>query len=90
MRLAQGELLVTAAPTLSPAGGTFNASQTVTLADATPSATIYYTTDGTTPTTASTKYTVPIVFTATTTLKFIAVAPNYAQSAVRTVVVTVQ
>ena len=65
-------------------------TQTVTIADATAGATVYYTTNGTTPTTASTKYTGPITFTASTTLKFIAVAPNYTQSPVRTVTVTVQ
>jgi len=65
-------------------------TQTITITDATTGATVYYTTNGTTPTTASTKYTGPIVFTTSETLKFIAVAPNYIPSAVRTVIVTVQ
>jgi alpha-tubulin suppressor-like RCC1 family protein len=42
-----------AAPTLSPAPGSYSSSQTVTVTSATTSATIYYTTDGSTPTTSS-------------------------------------
>jgi hypothetical protein len=39
----------TSAPTFSPASGTYNNTQTVTIADTTPGAIIYYTTDGSTP-----------------------------------------
>ncbi|HEY1469183.1 MAG TPA: chitobiase/beta-hexosaminidase C-terminal domain-containing protein [Candidatus Acidoferrum sp.] len=46
----------TATPTLLPAGGTFSAAQSVTISDTTASATIYYTTDGTTPTASSLVY----------------------------------
>jgi hypothetical protein len=74
----------------SPPAATPTPTMTVAIAEATTGATVYYTTNGTTPTTSSTRYTAPITFTATTTLKFIAVATGYAQSAVRTVVVTVQ
>ncbi|MFA6296158.1 MAG: chitobiase/beta-hexosaminidase C-terminal domain-containing protein [Patescibacteria group bacterium] len=62
--------------TASPAGGTYETDQTVTLtatdADSTISAT-YYTTDGTTPTTSSTVYTSPITISQDTTLKFFSV-----------------
>ena len=74
----------------TPPAATPIPTQTITISDATAGATVYYTTNGTTPTTASTKYTGPIIFSTSATLKFIAVAPNYIQSAVRTVIVTVQ
>ena len=60
----------------SPAGGTYMSAQTVTLTcnDGTGSGCdkIYYTTDGTIPTTASLVYTSPVAIDATTTLKFFA------------------
>ena len=43
-------------PTFSPAGGTYASPQTVTISDASPGATIYYTTNGTAPTTSATIY----------------------------------
>jgi hypothetical protein len=71
-------------PTFSPAAGTYNAAQTVTLADAFSSAVIYYTTDGSTPTTASTPYTGPIPVSVTTTIKAIATATGCLSSTVVT------
>ncbi|MBK8802160.1 MAG: chitobiase/beta-hexosaminidase C-terminal domain-containing protein [Fibrobacteres bacterium] len=44
------------APVFSPASGTYSAAQSVTLSSATSGTTIYYTTDGSTPTKASTQY----------------------------------
>ena len=41
-----------ATPTFSPAAGTYSSAQKVTISDGTTGATIYYTTNGTTPTTA--------------------------------------
>jgi hypothetical protein len=64
-----------ATPTFSPAAGEFASAQTVTISDTTPGAAIYYTTDGSTPTTASTPYTAPVSISATETLSAIAVAP---------------
>src|SRR3989449_945062 len=73
-------VLKVATPTISPAGGTYSGGQTVTLSDATSGATIYYTTDGSTPTTASTRYTGPIAVSQTTTLKAMAAASGIADS----------
>jgi hypothetical protein len=49
-----------ATPTFSPAGGTYTSAQSVSLSDSTSGATIYYTTNGTTPTTSSSVYGSPI------------------------------
>ena len=60
------------APQFSPAGGSYNEAQSVTLtADA--GATIYYTLDGTTPTSASTPYTAALSISESTTVKAIAI-----------------
>jgi len=62
--------------TASPAGGIYSSAQSVTLtcSDGTGSGCdkIYYTTDGTTPTTSSPVYSSPINISVTTTLKFFA------------------
>ena len=60
-----------AAPEISPASCTFNEQLTVTIS-AESGATIYYTTDGSTPTTGSTQYSVPFTVSTTTTVKAIA------------------
>ncbi len=62
-----------ATPTFSPAAGTYGSTQSVSLATTTGGASIYYTTDGSTPTTGSTLYTGPISVAVTTTIKAIAV-----------------
>lgn len=73
---------VAATPTFSPAGGTYSSAQSVTISDTTPGAAIYYTVDGTTPTTNSMLYAGPISVSSTETIKAIAVAVGNAQSAV--------
>ena len=47
-------------PTFNPAAGSYSTAQTISMTTTTTGATIYYTTDGTTPTTSSTLYTAPI------------------------------
>ena len=71
-----------ATPTFSPAGGTFASPQSVAIPDATPGATIYYTTDGSTPTTASPAYSGPILVMQTTTIQAMATASGMTNSAV--------
>jgi glucosylceramidase len=70
-----------AMPTFSPAPGVFTAGQSVTLAAATTGAAIYYTTDGSTPTTTSATYSAPIPFTVDMTITAIAAATGYTTSA---------
>jgi hypothetical protein len=74
--------LQVATPTFSPPAGAFVVAQFVTINCATPNVTIYYTTDGSTPTTASTVYTGPVLVVGTTTVKAIAVKTGWMNSAV--------
>jgi hypothetical protein len=81
--------LPAATPTFSPVAGTYTSVQTVTIGDTTSGATIYYTTNGTAPTTSSTVYSAPISVSASQTVKAIAMAPGYSQSAVGSAAYTV-
>lgn len=73
---------VLAAPTLSPQPGTFTTSQSVTLSDTESGATIYYTTDGSSPNSSSAVYSAAIPVNVDTTIKAIAVATGYSNSSV--------
>ena len=68
--------------TIRLAAGTYTAAQTVSISDATSGATIYYTTNGTTPATSSSVYSGAITISATETLEAIATATGYSTSAV--------
>ena len=78
-----------ATPTFSVAAGTYNSAQSVELECATGGATIYYTTDGSTPTNASTEYTDAIAVSTTTTIKAIAVKNGMTDSEVATAAYTI-
>jgi hypothetical protein len=78
-----------ATPTFSPAAGTYTSVQTVSILDATPNASIYYTTNGSTPTATSAEYTGPITVSSTETVKAMAIAPGYSASAVGSAAYTV-
>jgi alpha-tubulin suppressor-like RCC1 family protein len=75
-----------AAPTVSPLAGTYTTSVEVTV---TGNPEIHYTTDGTLPTIASPKYTGPLTFTATTTLRARAFHPDYTASSAPNQVYTI-
>ena len=80
---------LTATPNFSPAPGPYASPQTVTIADTTPAATIYYTTNGITPSTSSTQYTGPITVSSSETIEAIATASGYSPSAVATATYTI-
>ena len=72
-----------ATPTITPNGGELKyGNNTVTIACATDGATIYYTTNGATPTTSSTKYTGAFTLTSNATVKAIAVKTGWNNSSV--------
>jgi hypothetical protein len=71
-----------ATPAFSPRAGTYTTAQSVTISDTTPGAAIHYTIDGTAPLATSTKYAGAIGVSATETIKAIAVATGYANSAI--------
>lgn len=73
-----------ATPTFSPAAGTYYAAQNVEISCATDGATIYYTTDGTTPTTESSVYSTPIAVSTTTTIKAMGAKTGMTNSSVAT------
>ncbi|MGA2814297.1 MAG: chitobiase/beta-hexosaminidase C-terminal domain-containing protein, partial [Candidatus Acidiferrum sp.] len=79
-----GSLPTANEPVFSPAPGSYSGPQLVTLSDAITGASIYYTTDGSTPTTSSTQFTVgtPLQIDWATTVKAIAIANGYLNSAI--------
>ncbi len=82
-------LSLAVSPIFSPAAGTYASAQSVTLATSTPNATIFYTTDGSTPTTASPIYTTPLSVAASETIKALSTAANYQPSSVATATYTI-
>ncbi|MGB8259980.1 MAG: MBG domain-containing protein [Terracidiphilus sp.] len=78
-----------AAPAFSEPAGAYTSAQTVTLSDVMPTASIFYTLDGTTPTPNSTPYTIPIQVGKTTEVKAIATATGFANSTVATATYTI-
>lgn len=71
-----------AAPTFSPVAGTYATTQNVTLTSSTAGATIYYTTDGTTPTHSSSVYGSPVLVPSSLTIKAIAAKTGFSDSSV--------
>jgi hypothetical protein len=71
-----------ATPAIQPVAGTYFAVQTISIADTTAGATIYYTTDGSTPTSASPTYSAPFSLNSATTVQALAVATGYSNSVI--------
>ena len=79
-----------AMPTFSPVEGTYFETQSITLSCATDGATIYYTTDGTTPSASNgTAYTSAISVSETMTIKAIAIKSDMTDSDVATATYTI-
>ena len=78
-----------ATPIATPGAGAVAAGTTVTLSTATAGAVIYYTTDGSDPTTASTMYAAPIVINAAVTIKAFAVTAGMTDSSIMEAAYTV-
>lgn len=76
--------LKAASVSFSPAGGTYTTAQSVQMSTTTSGAAIRYTTDGTTPTTASALYSGAISVATTTVIKAIAVKTDWSSSNVAT------
>ena len=80
---------VCAEPTFSPAAGTFYGSQEIAITTSTDGASVYYTTDNSTPSSSNgTLYSAPFSITETTTIKAIAVKDDYEDSEVASAVYT--
>ena len=71
---------VVATPAFNPVAGDFGPKQCIAISCATDGATIYYTTDGSEPTTSSNIYTEAIAITGTTTIKAMAVKERFTSS----------
>jgi RHS repeat-associated protein len=69
-------------PTFSPAAGTYNNNQSVTISTTTQGTTIYYTTNGNTPSCSGTQYTAPVTVSVTETIKAIGCKSGYTNSSV--------
>jgi len=67
-------------PTFTPPPTTYHSPQTVTISDSLAGTTIYYTTDGSTPTRSSAVYSTPLAISTTTTIGVLATSPGYPQS----------
>ncbi len=77
-------LLLVAAPVFTPTPGTYNTTQSVTIASSTAGASIYYTTDGTIPSINSPLYSTPVSINGNTSLKAFAVKNGMSNSGTTT------
>jgi hypothetical protein len=78
------ESITPATPILSPASGPYTSAQLVSITGATPSAKLYYTIDGSTPTASSLTYTAPFLVSTSTVVNAIAILSGSPSSNVQT------
>lgn len=86
--LLAGASPVQATPTFSPVAGTYTGAQSITITSSGADA-IYYTTDGSTPTTGSTLYSGPVTVSSSLTLKALAVKAGFTNSAIGSAAYTI-
>ena len=79
----------TAAPAFTPAAATYSKPVSITITDATPKSTIYYTTNGTAPSKASPVFAKAFTISKTTTVKAMATATGLNNSVVSTATYTI-
>jgi hypothetical protein len=80
-----------ATPAITPNGGTFtSAFPSITITDATAGATVHYTTDGSTPSSASPTYTAAFTLSASGSVQAIATASGYSTSPVASAIFNAQ
>ena len=84
------EVETVATPVITPNGGEIEAGSAISISCATDGATIYYTTNGTTPTAYSTKYTGAFTLTSGATVKAIAVKTDWKNSEIATASFTIK
>ncbi len=77
-------------PVIFPAGGSYSSTQNVTITCSTSGASIYYTTDGSTPSSSSTPYSGGISISSSTILKAIGTETGMIDSVVATEVYTIE
>jgi hypothetical protein len=75
-----------AAPAFKPVAGTYPSGQKISISDSSTNVTIYYTTDGSTPTMSSAVYSSPITALTSETINAIALGTGYVASPVATAV----
>jgi Chitobiase/beta-hexosaminidase C-terminal domain len=81
--------LPAATPVFSPGAGSYSGPQSVTISDSSQGATIYYTSDGSVPTTSSHTYSGPIAVSTSETLRAMAAGGGYSASPVASATYTI-